>query len=387
MIGRVLVATAMLALAGVAHADGGDTRIERTDGGVTRGTLLAIDAETITVSTSDGKTALPLSDVRKVVLDQATKPAAPPTVTVSLVDGGELSGTDAVQKERLVIVTCTDGETTIPAERVKRIAWMTAGEKTPAWMAGLPPKPSSDLLVVNRDGRHEFVECAVTAVGADSVTAVLDGETIPVKRAKVAGIVWLREETPPAGGIVVVFRGGRLQGRTARWSPEGFVVDESIRMPAAALRSIDYAAGRTVPLASIEPERVDVDPFFGGLQNVPGLGAFFAPRTITPPNGDGPGVVLVRPRTLLTYRVPADSRRFHARIERDVPATATAQVDVLLAVDDKEAARLRINASTAGKPVVLDADVSGARRITLTIDFVKDDIGCGLRISGAAFEK
>lgn len=386
MTGRVLVAIAMFALAGLVHADTSDTRIERTDGSVTRGTLLAIDAETVTVTTTDGKASLPLSDVRRVILDQTKKAAAAPTVEVSLVDGGEISGADAVQKEGVVVVTSTDGDTRIPAERVKRIAWMTAGEREPPWLSGLPPEPGSDLLVVHREGRHQFVECAVTALGPDTVTAVLDGEAIPVKRSKVAGIVWLREKTPPAGGIVVVVKGGRLQANAVRWSPEGFVVDDGIRMPASSLRSIDFAAGRTVPLASIEPERIDVEPFFGALQEVSGLASFFAPRTITPP-GDGPAVLLVRPRTVLTYRVPVDSRRFHARIERDVPVTATAQVDIVLKVDDTQAVQRRIDASTAEKPVAIDADVSGARRITLTIDFVKGDIGCGLRIAGAAFEK
>jgi hypothetical protein len=377
----------MLTLVGAAQADSGDARIDRTDGSVTRGRLLAIDAEAVTVTTSDGKTTLPLADVRRVVLDQTTKTAAAPTVRVSLVDGGEFSGTDAIQREGVLVLTSTDGAISIPAERVKRIAWTTADEGEPAWLSGLPPQPGSDLLVVNRDGRHEFVECAVASLGADTVSVVLDGETIPVKRAKVAGIVWLREEAPPAGGIVVIVRGGRLQANSVRWSPEGLRVDDRVRIPAASLRSIDFAAGRTVPLASLEPERIDVDPFFGGLRDVPGLASFFAPRTIVAPSGDGPTVLLVRPRTILTYRVPVDSRRFHARIERDVPETAPAQVDVVLTVDDTEVVQRRVDASTARKPVAIDADVSGARRITLTIDFVKGDIGCGLRISGAAFEK
>lgn len=387
MIGRLLAATTMLALVGVAQADGGDARIERTDGSMTRGTLLAVDAKTVAIAKTDGKASLPLSEVRRVVLDQTTKAAAAPTVTVTLVDGGVLSGTGVTQKEGVVIVASTDGDTTVPAERVKRLAWMTAGEGEPAWVSGLPPEPGSDLLVVNREGRHEFVECAVTSLGPDTVTAVLDGEAIPVKRAKVAGIVWLREATPPAGGIVVVVRGGRLQASDVRWTGEGLVLDGVVRMPAASLRSIDFAAGRTVPLATIDPERIDVDPFFAGLRGIPGLASFFAPRTITGATEGGPAVLLVRPRTLLTYRVPADSRRFRARIERDVPATAAAQVDVVLSVDEKEAVRRRIDGSKAGEPVAIDADVGGARRITLTIDFVKGDIGCGLRISGAAFEK
>jgi hypothetical protein len=216
---------------------------------------------------------------------------------------------------------------------------------------------------------------------------VLDGETIPVNLAKVAGIVWLRERAEPTGGIVVIVKGGRLQAKAVAWSPDGLVIDDVIRMPATSVRAIDYAAGRTVPLVTIEPERVEFEPFFGGLRDTPGLASFFAPRTIMPPSGDGQAVLLVRPRTVLTYRVPADSRRFSARIERDVPATATAQVDVVVMVDDKEAVRRRIDATTVEKPVAVDADVHGCRRLTVMVDFVPSDVGCGLRFTGAAFEK
>jgi hypothetical protein len=385
--GCLRLAIAIVTLAGVVHADSGDTRVERTDGRVTRGTLLAIDPDSVTITTAEGPAKLPLADVRRVVLDQTTKAAPAPIVKVLLVDGGELSGTDVTQADGTLVVASSDGEIKVPTERVKRVAWTDPGGAEPAWVSGLPPEPASDLLVVNREGGHEFVECAVTGLGADAVSVVLDGDTIPVKRAKVAGIVWLREQRPPAGGIVVIVRGGRLQASAVRWSPKGFVIDDGIQMPAASLRSIDFAAGRTVPLASIEPERIDFEPFFGGLRDVPGLAAFFEPRTITPPTEDGPSVLLVRPRSVLTYRVPADSRRFHATIERDVPATSTAQVDVVVTVDENEVVRRRIDVAAAAKPLAIDTDVTGARRITLTIDFVKGDIGCGLRISGAAFEK
>jgi hypothetical protein len=385
--GRFLVMSTMLTLASVAHAESGDARVERTDGSVSRGTLLAVDPDAVTITTADAPVKLPLAEVRRVVLDQTTKAAAEPTVKILLVDGGELSGTDVAQADGTLVVASPDGAITLPIERVKRIAWIGAGEADPAWIPGLPPKPGSDLLVVNRETGQEFVECAVTGLGADAVSVVLDGDTIPVKRAKVAGIVWLREQTPPAGGIVVSVRGGRMQASSVRWSPKGFVIDDALRMPAASLRSIDFAAGRTVPLATLEPERVDFEPFFGGLRDVPGVAAFFEPRTITPPTDDGPSVMLVRPRSVLTYRVPADSRRFRARIERDVPATATAQVEAVVMVDDKEVVRRRIDAATAAKPLTIDADVTGGRRITLTIDFVPGDVGCALRISGAAFEK
>ncbi len=387
MTGRGLVTAIVLVLAVSARADDGDARVEQTDGSVTRGTLLAVDTDTVTLTTTDAKQVVPLAKVRRIVLDQTTRAASAPTVKIVLVDGGEVSGTDLLQEGGRIVLTTAQGKLALPAERVRRVAWLAPAETEPAWVAGLPPKPGSDLLVVRREGGAEFVECAIANIGADTISVVLDGETIPVKRAKVAGIEWLRETTEPTGGTVVIVRGGRLQAESVRWSPDGLVLDDSIRIPAASLRSIDYAAGRTVPLATIKAEQVDVEPFFGGLREIPGLVSFFAPRTIVPPSGEGPAVLLVRPQTVLTYRVPADSRRFHARVERDVPATATARIDVVLMIDDTEVFRQRIDAAAAGKPVAIDADVSGSRRVTLTVAFVPGDIGCGVRITGAAFEK
>jgi len=382
---RHLAVVLGLVLTSTARAeDTHDTRIERTDNSVARGTLVALDGETATLTSADGKQSLPIATVRRIVREQSRRTAAP-TVKVVLIDGGELAGTDVLQEKDTMVLTAAEGRIEIPAEQVRRIAWLAAGEAEPAWRDALPPKPGSDLLVVRREGVPEFVECAVASIGADTINVVLDGDTIPVKRGKVAGIEWLREKTETPGGVVVLVFGGRLQARSVSWSPEGLVIDDRIRMPAASLRTVDYAAGRTVPLATVEPETIDVKPFFGDLGTVPGLAAFFAPRTIAT-NG-GPAVLLVRPRTVVTWRVPPDSRRFHATLERDAPAAAPTQVEVVLAIDEKEIFRQRMNAAAAGQPVVIDADVSGGRRLTLTVDFVPSDIGCGVRFTGAAFER
>lgn len=374
-----------LALTSAARADDThDTRIERTDNSVAKGTLLTVDEESATLTTADGKESLPIATMRRIVREQSQRAAAP-TVKVVLIDGGELAGTDVLQEKEAIILTAAEGRIEIPAAQVRRIAWLAAGESEPAWREALPPKPSSDLLVIRREGVPEFVECAVASIGSDTITVVLDGETIPVKRGKVAGIEWLREKTEPPGGVVVLVFGGRLQAKTVSWSREGLVIDDRIRLPAASLRTIDYSAGRTVPLSTVEPETIDVKPFFGDLGTVPGLAAFFAPRTIAP--DDGPAVLLVRPRTVVTWRVPPDSRRFHATLERDTPAAAPTQVEVVLAIDEKEIFRRRIDATAANQPVAIDADVSGGRRLTLTVDFVPSDIGCGVRFTGAAFER
>ena len=69
-------------------------------------------------------------------------------------------------------------------------------------------------------------------MGAESASVVLDGETTPVKRAKILGLEWLREPAEPAGGTVVRVAGGRIQAGLVRWSAEGLEIDGSLRLPA-----------------------------------------------------------------------------------------------------------------------------------------------------------
>lgn len=43
------------------------------------------------------------------------------------------------------------------------------------------------------------------------------------------------------------------------------VIDGEIRLPASMFSAVDYAAGRIVTLASLTPDQVSVEPWFGGL--------------------------------------------------------------------------------------------------------------------------
>ena len=381
-------AVAITLFAAAARGDEGlaDARVELADGTVARGGLLAIDEETVTLVAEGERRSWPLATVRRVVSEPAG-PAAAATVKVLLADGGELAGTDFFQEGDTGVVTVAEGRIVLPLERVRSVAWMAADER-PAWRDGLPAEPAGDVVVVRREDGPEYVECAIAGVGVESVSVVLDGETIPVKRAKILGLEWLRETAEPTGGTVVRVAGGRIQAGLVRWSAEGLEIDGSLRLPASLLRSIDYAAGRTVALATLPPERTDVEPFFGSLSAVDGLAAFFAPRFIAGPDEDSPSTLLARPRTVVTWRVPADSRRFRAAVTRDVPVLAPARVEFVVAIDGRESFRRRLDAAAVEDgPIAIDCDVTGGRRLTITVDFVAGDIGCGVRLAEAAFEK
>lgn len=361
-------------------------RVEQADGATLAGRLEALTDREVRLIVDGAARALPVSGVRRILRDDP--PAARAArVTVTFTDGARLCADDFVREgDRALLTVGTDDRIEVPFDLVKTVAWAPKPDTAaapPPWLAAIPEKPESDLVVVSgREEGFEIVSCAIADVGPEAVTVELDGETIPVKRAKVVGLVWLRPPRPPAGGTRVTVGGGSMPAGTVAWSPRHLLVDD-VRLPAGSLVEIDYAAGRTVRLASLPMERASSEPFFGSLARVDGMAAFFAPRTLPAADPDR-GVLVIRPRTMATWRVPADSRRFRAGLCR--AARATGAVEVSIMVDDRELFRRRLDGAAADD-VAVDVDVTSGRRLTIAVDFVAGDLGCPVRFTDPAFEK
>jgi hypothetical protein len=416
--------------------------VEQGDGTVTEGRLERIDAAGVQlVDVAGGSQSLPGDRVRAVRRTRAGDDAAesPRTsdspgrdegqakVVLTLIDGSTLSGDDfAWDGKQPAVLFRPEGRIELPAGRVRSVAWRpegVAGDAPPQWQAAIPEGTEKDLVVVGTDENHEFVECAITGVSADTVTVVLEDETIPVKRAKVIGLQWLRGEPAAAnaaGRALVAVSGGGVRASRLEWSVDGLVVDGEIRLPAAMFSGVDYAAGRLVRLASLTAEKVEVEPWFGGLVRTAGrsdgLAAFFAPRTIGPSAGDATPVavgvkradagtaaagIIMRPRTVAVWRLPPDSRRFHAVVAAVAGPQAADATVVTVAVDDRELFRQQLGGGAAaaaddrgtaheqpGQGVPIDVDLASGRRLTVTVDFAPGGgIGGAVRFTDPVIER
>lgn len=385
VVGCWIVVTA----AAFAGASDLQVRVEGSAGTPREGSLRSIDRDAIELLVDGEPQRLPLADVRALtaILATADRPGAPPAVTV-VGDGGLTIGGDDLRWEdgRAAIVR-GDATIEVPIERVRRAAWRPAGGGNATvgdWLAAVPAEPGADLVAVSRPEGFELVECAITAISPTAVTVMLDGERIPVNRGKVLGLVWVR---PPAKAVAasgmtqVSIDGGTLGAATVEWRDGWLVLDGEIRVPGAMLRSIDFAAGRTVALVAVEPEASSGEPFFGGLTAIDGLAAFFAPRIVTP--DDAPPAWLMRPRSTATWRVPEGSRRFRARAVRMAAASA-AGVIVTARADDGPEWRQRLAGDAA---VPIEIAVADARRLTIGVEFADGGVGVPVRFDDAGFEK
>jgi len=386
-------------------------RISQADGTSITAQLLRIDPQEIVFETAGAATTLSLEQVRVVERIPAnavgeSAPGGPVALAVRLTctDGSTLEADDYVwDGTQQAVLVRPEGRIELPIDRVQSLAWLTQrtvevplpadGTREPVWVASIPEGNQTDLVVVGTPEAFEFVECAITAVSADSVTVVLDEETIPVKRSKVIGLAWLRDGGGHSGvasdvaarGIRVDVSGGSLKANQVGWTPEGLVLDNNLRFPAAMLQRIDYAAGRTVSLATLPTERLEVEPYFGALGKIKGLAAFFAPRVLPGGSMPHPGL-LMRPRTVAVWRLPANSRRFLATVAPVAGQQVSGNVVVVIAMDEREVFRRQIAADApAGMPI--DIDISGSRRLKLTVDFGGAGPGGGVVFTDPIIEK
>lgn len=338
------------------------------------GTLVAIDPEVIQIAGTDGATrSIAVGTVRRVEGEAVPPAPVGGPVRLTLTDGTTLLGDGFAVAGATATLDLAGGRAKLPLARVRQVDF-SGGESVGqgaaprrGWLDAVPEGVTSDLVVVAKADGFEFVECAITAVSADSVTVVLDEETIPVRRSKVIGLRWLRGESPAARTVVQV-RGGVLRAETVAWTPAGLVLDAEsderrITLPALTLESVDYAAGRSTFLATLAPEELEVDPFFGSLGKVAGLSTYFAPRAVATARRDEKFDLVMRPRTVVTYRIPAEARRFRTRL---VPKAGAGPAAVTIKLDG----RPLLEQVVSGAGVVpVDVDVSGGRRLAVAVDF------------------
>jgi hypothetical protein len=369
---REIVLTIAAVLAAVpAFAAGLDVRVELADGAVETGRLTGISAASVDLIGEGAATrALPLDRVRTLALSDtgggAAGDAGSGPVRLALTDGTVLGGDEFSWQGTKATLATSAGNIELPLGRVKSVEWRADGRAE--WMGSVPEGTASDLVVVGKPGGFEFVECAISAIGPDTVTVVLDEETIPVKRSKVIGLRWMRADAGAAlGRTVVDVVGGSLRADSVAWTDAGLVLDAADAerktiLPATALVGIDFAAGRTTRLVALAPDTLEVEPFFGALGSIEGLSRYFAPRPVPVVDRAKPALV-IRPRTVAVWRIPSGGRRFRARLASTAgagPATVT------VSVDDRKVFEQVVSGEEA-TPV--DLDLTGGRRLGVTVDF------------------
>jgi NPCBM/NEW2 domain-containing protein len=152
--------------------------------------------------------------------------------------------------------------------------------------------------------------------------------------------------------------------------------DAAVRVPLAQVAALDYRQGRAVYLSDLKPIRYDFTPYLGVRWPLVTDGSV-AGRDLRLGGGVYDKGVGMHSASRVTYSLPPGCKRFEARVGLDDRSGRRGSVRVRVLVDGKERELGIKDELTHGTgPVRLNLDVSGAKELTLLVDFgAAGDVG------------
>jgi len=359
------------------------------DGRALVGDISKIDSERVTLETADGPTTLEIGKLLRLLPVEEPKspkpPAGQPLVGIELVDGSSVVARRYAVKAGRAEFVLLDGRavgipvSAVSAVRLQQTDDSVAGE----WLRILAMRLDSDLLVVRKDDVLDYHRGALHDVTEETVRFELDTEVLPVKRAKVFGLVYHRAAGgAPAEPICTLSdaAGSRWFVRSLsttdkgelQWTtPGGAVITGAMKQ----LAEIDFSRGKLVFLSDLSPQSVTFTPCFGKAEDLPLLGKFLAPRNDTNLQSDplrlggkqyAKGLAM-HSQTRVVYRLPGRFSRFKAVAGIDDGVRPNGNVRLVISGDGRELLATTLCGTELPRPI--DLDITNVRRITVLVDF------------------
>jgi hypothetical protein len=347
------------------------------------GTLVQLDDQSLAIETAQGRKTMPLAELMSLAPKTPAQPAGDKAAAwVELVDGSMLVGrgyTAAGDRARL---TRAEGVLDIPTRDIKHVRLQEETDTAAEWKRIVQTNIQSDLLVVRQNDAINYHQGAIHDVTDANVAFTLDGNALPIKRAKVFGLIYYHpagRELPTAIASLTDVMGSRWSIRSLRLdgdklqatTPSGVTVALSL----VSLVRVDFSEGKVVYLGDIEPETSQWTPYFGAADAPAARAKLFGPRhdresDAQPLRLGGKeyrkGLAL-HSRTLLEYRLPSEFRRFQFVAGIDDRVRPGGNARLVIRGDD----RVLLEATLAGTdpPRPVDLDLTGVRRLAILVDF------------------
>lgn len=381
--------------------------VHTLDGQSAAGQIAALNAGQLVLETDQGPTTFAVGKLAVL----ARRPAPPistmgANLSLELIDGSQLSAVEYSVKSGTAQVRSTlDATHEIPTRSIRWARFGAPGSYDPKlakeWSQITAAKAAGDLLVVRKNGTLDYLEGVLRDVDADKCQFELDGEVIPVNRAKIEGLVYARPrsaELPEPIGQLVATDGSRLKlqsvelagGQVTLSTPAG----TSHTVPLDRVVRFDFSSDKIAYLSDLEPESVAFTPLLGFAQPPAGLLEFYAYRRDVGFEGaplrlDGTvykkGLSLAS-RTELVYKLPGKFRVFRATVGIDDSVRETGSVRVEIKADGKSLWQAEVRGSEPARE--LELEIAGVKRIEIVADYGEGaDVGDRLDLGEAKVTK
>ncbi|MGA2061839.1 MAG: NPCBM/NEW2 domain-containing protein [Thermoguttaceae bacterium] len=358
--------------------------VQTIDGRIVSGSLAALTADRLTVETDSGKVFLETEKLLEVSLKH--KPAASaqsPGAWIELTDGSTIVARQyTVRGDRAVITLLDDEVLETPTRSIRNVRLQHVSEAvTDQWSQILTAKLDGDVLVVHKGDNLDYQQGVLGDINSEVVRFQLDGEDLPINRAKVYGFVYRHpsgdEPSGPICRLIDIFGSHwqvskiALEKKLQLTTPAGVTLSCSPEIAA----SIDFSLGKIVYLSDLKPESVAWTPFFSTVKTLPSMEQFYAPRhdrnfesnPLQLAGTEYSKGLAIRSRTEVVYRLPGSFTRLKAVAGIDDSVRPQGNVRLVIRGDNNVLLDLPIAGTDAPKPI--DLDLSGIRKLSILVDF------------------
>jgi hypothetical protein len=320
---------------------------------------------------------------------QLSPPAQKPTAWIELIDGSKLTVNEFNIEAGIAELSfdSTTAKLSLSSIRNVRFAQPEGVGTSSSWPASSDPK--SDLLVIQKKDQLDFMEGSIGNVDENHVILKVDGENYPVKRSKVAGLIFFHKniDTPSAPlCIVETSNGWKLKAKQFAFdmgSTPGApaqigittVFDDTLTIPWELVSKIDFSPGKIAYLSDLEPASMQWTPYFDFGQSAPTMADFYAPRRdegrehqslLLGGKKYDKGLALCS-RTAIDFRIPEGMKKFKATAGIDDAVRETGNVRLKILADGKNLFDQAITGKAT--PTDLNLDLDGAKRLSILVDF------------------
>lgn len=385
------------------------------DGQTVAGVVVGWDGKHIEIQTGGEKKSLPTEGLLDVAWIH--EPAIPAGTTIELIDGSRLSVSDVTVAKRIATAKFAGARSPlkIPTEKIRRIEFLATSSPLEAALSEVDSKqPAGDsLVIVKRDGEAmDYITGVVGDVTAEQADFKWDGEQVPVKRNKIAAIIFYHAKEaklPETICELTLTDGSRVASRRAALTGSNVTAvlpaGPSVTFPLAQVARIDFSSGKIAYLGDLKPTAVRWTPRVALPQGATTIAAYGLPRSNVSFTGSPLSLqwkddplpnrrdvrtyargMAIRSRTELTYRTPEGMARFVATAGIDPASASQGHVTLTLRGDD----RVLWEGAVDGRqpPVEIDVQLGAARRLQLVVDYGENlDYGDRLHLIEARFTK
>jgi len=390
-----------------------DVQIDLLDGNAVTGSLTALDGNELTLQVDGQPKTIALSDVIAVHSRRKPESSRDHQGQILLGDGSLIVGTlENITAKEVNFHSATAGELNIPRLAVRAILLTSANpEWVEEWQAFLQRENPDDLLILKkRDGSGlDFYGGVISATSEDNVSFVLDGDTVPVPRTRIYGLVFAAGRTTPKGSTTLrLFDGSEIMTQRLIMNDDTLKADTSwnqvITVPLSAFHDIDFSSERFHYLSDLDPVRetyLGTHPKGSPLENLlksddvlgrEALKLWKMHRDKIPMGPFGPLPLTLRgkvykkgiwlfPRCRIDYALDGRYSTFQtvAGVDDEVAFNCStpnnpSKVQLTILTDGDEAWKQLIEAPA--DPITINLDVSEARTLSILVDFGDDDSVC-----------